>query len=50
MDETGPRRPSRPRRWLRWLLALPFLFALASLLQVAVLRFIDPPFSAFMLA
>ncbi len=50
INETGPRRPSRPRRWLRWLLALPFLFALASLLQVAVLRFIDPPFSAFMLA
>ncbi|MEJ7745604.1 MAG: monofunctional biosynthetic peptidoglycan transglycosylase [Luteimonas sp.] len=36
------------RRWLRWLLALPFLFVLASILQVAVLRFVDPPFSTFM--
>lgn len=42
-------RPRR-RRWLRWLLALPLLFAAASLLQVAVLRFVDPPFSAFMAA
>lgn len=38
------------RRWLRWLLALPFLFAAASILQVAVLRFVDPPLSAFMVA
>lgn len=38
----------RSRRWLRWLLALPFLFAAASILQVAVLRFVDPPFTAFM--
>ncbi|KRG70142.1 peptidoglycan transglycosylase [Pseudoxanthomonas dokdonensis] len=44
----SPKR-SRFRRWLRWLLALPFLFAAASVLQVAALRFIDPPFSAFML-
>jgi len=41
--------PRRARRWLRWLIALPFLFALASTLQVATLRFLDPPFSAFML-
>lgn len=41
---------TRSRRWLRWLLALPFLFAAASILQVAVLRFVDPPFSAFMMA
>ncbi len=40
----------RPRRWLRWLLALPFLFMAASAVQVIVLRFVDPPFSAFMLA
>jgi len=40
--------PRRPRRWLRWLLALPFLCMAASVLQVAVLRFVDPPFSAFM--
>src|SRR5688500_6666257 len=38
------------RRWLRWVLALPFLFAAASILQVAVLRFVDPPLSAFMVA
>ncbi|CAN7207157.1 monofunctional biosynthetic peptidoglycan transglycosylase [Pseudoxanthomonas sp. LjRoot168] len=38
------------RRWLRWLLALPFLFAAASVLQVVVLRFVDPPFTAFMAA
>ena len=42
--------PRRIRRWFRWLLALPFLFAAASVLQVAVLRFVDPPFSAFMAA
>ncbi|MFT4256736.1 MAG: monofunctional biosynthetic peptidoglycan transglycosylase [Pseudoxanthomonas sp.] len=36
------------RRWWRWLLASPLLFAAASVLQVAVLRFVDPPFSAFM--
>ena len=43
--------PSRPKRikLRRWLVALPFLFAAASILQVAVLRFVDPPFSAFML-
>ncbi len=44
-----PPRPRRLRRWLRWLMALPFLFALASILQVATLRFVDPPLSAFML-
>lgn len=41
--------PRRLRRWFRWLLALPFLFVLASILQVAALRFIDPPFSTFMM-
>ena len=35
---------------MRWLLALPLLFAAASVVQVAVLRFVDPPFSAFMAA
>ena len=38
------------RRWLRWLLALPFLFMAASAVQVLVLRVVDPPLSAFMLA
>ncbi|MGH8025139.1 MAG: monofunctional biosynthetic peptidoglycan transglycosylase [Pseudoxanthomonas sp.] len=49
IDPLAPGR-TRSRRWLRWLLALPFLFAAASILQVAVLRFVDPPFSAFMMA
>lgn len=42
-------KPAR-RRWLRRLLVLPFALALLSVLQVAALRFIDPPFSAFMVA
>lgn len=46
--QASPRDPSRGRRWLRRLLWLPVLFAAASLLQVLVLRFVDPPFSAFM--
>ena len=42
--------PSRRRRW-RWkhLLWLPVLFVAGSVLQVAVLRFIDPPLSTVML-
>jgi len=44
---TKPRR-SRWQRLRRWLLVLPFVFALGSALQVLALRFIDPPFSAFM--
>ncbi len=43
-------RPKRRRRWLRWLWLLPLLLVLATTLQVAILRFIDPPFSAFMVA
>ncbi|HSR64698.1 MAG TPA: monofunctional biosynthetic peptidoglycan transglycosylase, partial [Xanthomonadaceae bacterium] len=35
-------------RWLRRLPWLPVVFVVASLLQVLVLRFVDPPFSAFM--
>ena len=49
MSATVARVPRR-RRWFRWRLALPFLFAAASILQVGVLRFVDPPFSAFMAA
>lgn len=41
-------KPRRPRRWGRWLLALPLLFLLATVLQVAALRFVDPWFSTFM--
>ena len=49
---TGPRgaKKSRWRRWGRWLLALPVLVMLATVLQVLVLRWVDPPFSAFMAA
>ncbi|MFT3754577.1 MAG: monofunctional biosynthetic peptidoglycan transglycosylase [Pseudoxanthomonas sp.] len=47
MSEMEPTAAPR-RRWWRWLLASPLLFAAASVLQVAVLRFVDPPFSAFM--
>jgi len=43
-----PRRSRR--RWLRRLLLLPFALALFSVLQVVALRFIDPPFTAFMAA
>ncbi|WP_454829318.1 monofunctional biosynthetic peptidoglycan transglycosylase [Pseudoxanthomonas wuyuanensis] len=39
----------RMRRWRRWLLASPLLFAAGTTLQVAALRFVDPPFTAFML-
>ena len=50
MSQPAAAARGRFRRWFRWLLALPFLFAAASILQVAVLRFVDPPFSAFMVA
>jgi monofunctional biosynthetic peptidoglycan transglycosylase len=39
---------TRRRRWLRWLWKLPLVFVLVTVLQVLVLRFVDPPFSAFM--
>jgi monofunctional biosynthetic peptidoglycan transglycosylase len=40
---------SNKRRWLRRLLWLPVIFVVVTFLQVAPLRFIDPPTSAFML-
>ena len=44
-------RSGRPRRrWLRRILLLPVVLALLSVLQVVALRFVDPPFSAFMAA
>lgn len=47
MSDAGRSHPRK--RWLRWLLALPLLCMAASVVQVGVLRFVDPPFSAFML-
>lgn len=48
MNEAGvaPRR----RRWRAWLWKLPLAFAVFSVAQVLVLRFVDPPFSTFMAA
>lgn len=46
-EPTGvPRR----RRWRAWLWKLPLAFVAFSVLQVLVLRFVDPPFSMFMAA
>ncbi|MDQ3617582.1 MAG: monofunctional biosynthetic peptidoglycan transglycosylase [Pseudomonadota bacterium] len=52
MDQSSrpPRAPRKRRRVMRWLLVLPLLLVLVSVLQVAVLRFIDPPLTAFMAA
>ncbi len=47
-DGPGAGRRGPVRRWLRRLLMLPVLFVAFSVLQVLVLRFVDPPFSAFM--
>ena len=38
------------RRWRHWLWKLPLLFVLFSVAQVVALRFINPPFSMFMVA
>lgn len=38
----------RPRRWWRRLLLWPLWLALFTVLQVATLRFVDPPLSMFM--
>ena len=43
-------KQARRRRWRRWLWLLPVLFIAFTVLQVAVLRFVNPPFSAFMVA
>ena len=40
----------RRRRWRSWLWKLPLAFVAFSVLQVLVLRFVDPPFSMFMAA
>ena len=47
LSTTSPRRRIH---WLRWLLLwLPLLFVLVSVAQVLILRWLDPPSSAFML-
>lgn len=46
-EATG--RPTKRRRW-RWLLLVPPLLLAFTALQVVVLRFVDPPTSAFMAA
>ena len=47
-EEVRLGRSRKRRRWGRWLLALPMLLLLATVLQVAALRFVDPWFSTFM--
>jgi monofunctional biosynthetic peptidoglycan transglycosylase len=49
-DGSQTATPTRRRRWLRWMLWVPALGLIASVLQVAILRFVDPPLSAFMIA
>lgn len=49
MGQDGTRQGAgRGRRWLRRLLWLPVWLVLLSIAQVALLRVVDPPFSAFM--
>jgi len=45
MSGTGSKRR---HRWRAWLWKLPLVFIVVSVLQVAALRVIDPPFSMFM--
>jgi monofunctional biosynthetic peptidoglycan transglycosylase len=44
----GNRKEGRTRRWRGWWWKWPLLVAAFSVVQVLVLRFVDPPFSAFM--
>jgi len=44
----APGVPRRKRRWRRRLLWLPVWLLLFTVLQVLVLRFVDPPFTSFM--
>ena len=46
----GPRRRGPVRRVLRWLGLAALVLVLGSIVQVLALRFVDPPFSAFMAA
>ena len=49
MDAEATTIPRR-RRWRGWWWKLPLACVVFSVLQVLVLRFVDPPFSAFMVA
>ncbi|PNS07424.1 monofunctional biosynthetic peptidoglycan transglycosylase [Solilutibacter silvestris] len=48
LDAQGTRRGSRRKRLRKWLLWLPAIALGFSILQVASLRVINPPFSSFM--
>ncbi|MCL7715724.1 monofunctional biosynthetic peptidoglycan transglycosylase [Stenotrophomonas mori] len=49
MGTVAEERKARPgRRWRRWLWGLPCALLAFSVVQVAVLRFVDPPFSSVM--
>ena len=50
MATSVKRRRGPVRRWLRRLVLLAVALLACSVLQVLVLRFVDPPFTAFMLA
>ncbi|MFC0682748.1 monofunctional biosynthetic peptidoglycan transglycosylase [Lysobacter korlensis] len=45
---SATRAPRPRRRWRRWLLGVPLMLVVLTVVQVLALRFIDPPFSAFM--
>ncbi len=47
---TDAARGTGRRRWRSWLWKLPLLLIVLSAMQVVALRFIDPPFSMFMVA
>lgn len=48
IDDRDAPPPRRRSRWWHWLWKLPLLLLAVSVLQVLVLRFVDPPFSMFM--
>ncbi|HEY0662949.1 MAG TPA: monofunctional biosynthetic peptidoglycan transglycosylase [Lysobacter sp.] len=51
VNPSGVKSTVRSRfRLRRWLWRLPLLFVAVTVLQVLMLRFVDPPFSAFMVA
>jgi monofunctional glycosyltransferase len=50
MNEAAAVTRRRRWRWRSWLWKLPLAFVAFSVLQVLVLRFVDPPFSMFMAA